>query len=604
MFCVHCGTYLEESVETCPYCLQSQLEAIKDMEYYNKEKLMELCPDINELVSFEFRGYEHTFDKRYSRIINTYRFFERLLFINKAEFVERMVRIQEFDKSYAEKLCSLAMEGFRKIALLTEALFRKECIGKDYDEICKTYKDIIQLQFRKIELEIYELDRQKMIYDDNRTSEYRSKMENNYKTRWIGGGYGVSGAIRGSLQASMMNAGTSMMTGTAKTIGYISSNVIANREDRNARSNRFNSEAFRIEVAQNYTYALSKILQWNCGVIDKDLSASIFSKDLQKRAKKELNNLNINMSSEELIQKCCSILSYNPYYEDVYVYMYEHIHDITSKEIISLASSFWGNTLGLRYAFMQNDVDLIKMCRCSLDDMEETSQKKFKDLRMLARKNWGYGDWELATTAIACCYKDNYVRNWFQAGGYRIRSTVGYRNKSDISPIRWDYAEENAAYAYTLYSVYEEVAMQNENISDTGKALLDENQNLQQQIKKGNKTAICIWAALHAKYAILKRKSASKYTEVVWKLANKGDALAMAIVGEWFDQGTSDYPENKYVADMFFRLAMLQGNPYAIAYIGYYYKCGYAGYPSDRVFANELFDLSIEVPLSRDKRAK
>lgn len=69
-------------------------------------------------------------------------------------------------------------------------------------------------------------------------------MENNYKTRWIGGGYGIAGAIRGSLEASMMNAGASILTGMASTAGYISSNVIANSVDRNRDQNGLTRNCF------------------------------------------------------------------------------------------------------------------------------------------------------------------------------------------------------------------------------------------------------------------------------------------------------------------------------------------------------------------------
>lgn len=599
MFCSHCGTYLEKELEICPYCRESQQGSIEDIEYYNKEKLKQICPDINDLVSFDFMGYKYSFDLCYSRLINTYRFFEKLLYINKEDFVENMVTIQDFDVNYADKLYILAMDSLNKTALLAEALFRREHIQQDYDKIYKSYQNIIQPLFQKVGQEIKEMDKQKAEYDRSRTNKYQEKMENNYKTRWIGGGFGIAGAIRGSLQASMMNAGTSMLTGVASTAGYISSSVIANSEERKRRLKRFNSESFRVEIAEYYTYALKKILEWNCEVIDKELSTKLFKGELQKRAKEEVTNLKKSLPQEELIQKCCGILSYNPYYEDVYVCMYKNIKGVTSKDIISLASNFFGNTFGIKYAFMQSDMNSIEKCTCSLDDMEEMSQKKFKNLQKLAKKNLGYGDFDLATTEIACDYKDKYVRNWFQAGGYKIRDTVGYRNKEEISPIRWDYAETNAAYAYSLYSVYEKVAMEYENVKDNGKILLDENQDLQQQIQHGNKTAICIWAALHARYAISKNKSASKYMEVVWKLSAQGNSLAMSLVGEWLDEGTADYPENKYIADMFFRLSMLQGNPYAISYIGCYYKCGYAGYPKDVAFANELFNLAIEVPLSR-----
>lgn len=74
MFCSHCGTYLERDLEICPYCREGQQGAIEDIESHNKEKLKQICPDINNLVTFNFMGYKYTFDSCYSRFINAYRF--------------------------------------------------------------------------------------------------------------------------------------------------------------------------------------------------------------------------------------------------------------------------------------------------------------------------------------------------------------------------------------------------------------------------------------------------------------------------------------------------------------------------------------------------
>lgn len=603
MFCIYCGTYLERDVSVCPYCRESLREALDDIEFYNKKEIKKMCPDINSVVCVEFMGHTYSFDLQYSRIINSYLFFEKILYRNKGEFVKNMATIQRFDEFYVEDLISLAMKDLGKTALLTEALLNKEGIRIKYDTICAKYKGFLEKQFEEVKDALTAVREDRVREHQEIANQYRNKMGNNYETRWVGGGFGVKGTIKGGIQASLMNAGVSAMTGVISTAGFISSIAASNIQDMRKKSRLFNSDAFRVYIAEKYAYAMQDILIWNCKNIDNELVSSLFGGALYKRAETQSRVLTQEAPKEIKLQQFCDILLMNPYYINNYLYLYQNLEEITSKDLTELVSGI-GNEINVKYLLMQADEKLIKESTSFLDDTKQTSTDKFHKLQKLSEKNQAYCDYELASAKIACMFKDRYVRNWFQSAGMEIRKTVGYYDERAVFPVRWDDAEHNAAYVYTLYNVYLKAAARENYCASSEKKLLIENSRLLEQIKCGNKAAICIWAAMYAEYSIVHKKNASKYTEIVWNLANQQNALAMSLIGEWFDQGTTDYPKNEYIAEMYFRMAMLQGNPYAIAYIGYYYMLGKAGYPRDDNFAGELLNLADEVPFSRSKRGK
>lgn len=596
MYCTNCGTYLEKFISVCPYCKEL-------IEHDNIEELKLLCPDINTIVKIEFMGQEVSFTQQYSKIINTYKFFEKVLYRNKMEFAQKMIEIQDFGTKYVDKLVSLAMDSLKKTALLAEVIFNGEHIQLEYEEICKEYKHILEDGFAEVRLLIEGLEQQKMERTMYSMEEYRKNMNSSQKTRWVGGGFGIERSILGSLQASLMNAGTNMLAGVATTAGHMISKAMMDNSDKKMRAEIFNSGVFRTGVMEIYVNAMQEILAWNCQKIDNILFKSLFGGKNQKSAEKEIRGLGKLMPQEECVQEICRILLIDPYCFDIYVYIYKYFKEITSAGVLSIASNF-GGILSVKYLLMQEDANLIQKCTNYLEDSEQVSQKKFCKLQEIVNRNVAYTDFELATTKIACDCKDSYVRNWFQAEGTKYRNVVGKFNCRDVVPICWDEAEENAVYAYMVYNAFEELAKGDKYNIMSRKTLLDKNEGLLARIKEGNKVAICIWATLYTKYAIADKKPYLKYAEVVYKLAGQSDALALSLIGEWFDKGIAGLHKNKYIAEIYFRRAMMLGNPYAIAYIGYYYQQGWAGYPEDKDFADDLFNLTIEVPLSMNRKTK
>jgi len=595
--------YLERVMSVCPYCKEFLHDALYDMEYDNIEELKLLCPDINAVVRIEFMGQRLSFTQQYSKLINTYKFFEKVLDRNKMEFNQNMIRVQDFGINYVDKLISLAMDGLRKAALLAEVLFNGNHIQMKYEEICREYKYILEAGFVEIRLLVEGLEQQKIEYDKFSMEEYKEKMANSQKTRWVGGGFGIEGAILGSLQASLMNAGTNMLAGVATTAGHMVTQAMVNSSDKKVRSEIFNSKVLRAGIMEIYANAMQEILAWNCRKIDNELFDSLFDGENQRYAEMKSHALERLTSQEERVQEICKILMINPYCLDLYISIYRSFKGITSAEILSIVSNF-GGELAVKYLLMREDTNLLQECTSYLEDSKEVSGEKFCKLQKLVNRNQVYMDFELAATKMVCDCKDSYMRNWFQAEGAKYRSTIGHFNRRDVVPVRWDEAENNVVYAYMVYSAYDELAKGDKYSIMGQNALLNKNKELLARIKEGNKMSICIWAALHTKYAVANRKPYLKYAEIVYKLAEQDNALAISLIGEWFDEGIAGFRKNKYIADIYFRRAMILGCPYAIAYIGYYYQKGWAGYPADEDFADDLFNLTIEVPLSKNRKAR
>lgn len=587
MYCIYCGTHLEKELDICPYCGEVLFDALRDIDFSNREKLKQWCPDINTIVRAKFMGYEGSFSLQYSRVINMYKFFEGILYRNKENFMRNVVKIQDFSIHYVEAITQLAKKDLQKTALLAEVLFQEEGINVTYKKICGVYCNFLNSHFREIDEIIKEIEKQKAEGDVKRTDKYQEKMKNNYKTRWVGGGFGMAGALKGSIDATLMNAGASIGTGVASTVGYLSSVVFANIAEGKIKSDLFNSPEFRMELEGMYMQAMHEILLWNCKQIDEKLSISLFQGELYDCVGAHIKNTFKNVSSEQMIKGFFDNFLLNPYYPDLYVHIYESSENITSKDILELVSNV-GNENELKYLFLISDENVIINCKSHIDDTEEDAKKKLQALQDLSKRNSVYTELEFAEFEVVCEYKNEYMRNWFQAVGRK-------------KPVRW-YKARGANTDYTIYRAYEQQVSVNNYDKNKREELLLKNDKLLGQIKAGDKLAICIWAVLNTQYSIAHKEPESKYKEIVWKLAVEGNTLAMSFIGEWIAQGKAGFSKNEYLAEMFFRMAALRGNPYAISYIGYYCKCGKAGYRKDESFAEDLFNLTMEVPLSKKRK--
>ena len=112
------------------------------------------------------------------------------------------------------------------------------------------------------------VDKCQRIDGQNQAAHQYREQRKQSRGRWIGGGYGVQGAIKGSMQAGVMNMGTGAAHSMINGIGNAISNGIANSEKR-LIMNDFKTTcelALGLEkTMQEMVYAAGKALE-DCGI--------------------------------------------------------------------------------------------------------------------------------------------------------------------------------------------------------------------------------------------------------------------------------------------------------------------------------------------------
>lgn len=132
---------------------------------------------------------------------------------------EKCSGIDEVLKGYDK----IASELMRKHAFVP--LFNHLAALKIYDVSESMYIQQV-IDFEKIDnaYEYVESELEEIIEDKNEIMQYRAARKAN-RSRFVGGGFGISGAIKGSMKAGALNAATGMVHGSINAIGNIGSAV-------------------------------------------------------------------------------------------------------------------------------------------------------------------------------------------------------------------------------------------------------------------------------------------------------------------------------------------------------------------------------------------
>lgn len=156
----------------------------------------------------------------------------RYFVMNKRSWEASEAADKEFNAWY--KKCSGiddVMKGYDKIAsaLMEKYAFNplfKQLADLDiYDVSEEMYiRQVVDLEKIDDAYEYVESDLEEIIEDRNEMMQYRAARKAN-RGRFVGGGFGISGAIKGSVKAGTLNAATGLAHGAVNTIGNIGSAV-------------------------------------------------------------------------------------------------------------------------------------------------------------------------------------------------------------------------------------------------------------------------------------------------------------------------------------------------------------------------------------------
>lgn len=180
----------------------------------------------------------------------------------------------------------------------------------------------------------------KIVYDAEQLDEYRTQRRQN-RGRWVGGGFGLEGAMKGALTAGAMNMTTGALHGLANIGGKLISSAIDNSEKRKlfrdpntllTLSNGIYDNICNIHLAIH-----DVLIDYNKG----SLWSPVYTKEAEK-AKNLLSNIDRIPDIETRKTLLLEALTLNPYNFSIFQFIIEH--DLDSEDsIVELANYFGFN---------------------------------------------------------------------------------------------------------------------------------------------------------------------------------------------------------------------------------------------------------------------
>ena len=218
-----------------------------------------------------------------------------------------------------------------------------------------------------------------IVLDKKQKEEYR-RYRKNSRGKWIGGGFGVGGAIKGNLQAAGMN----MLTGAAHTAvnfaGNLGSSMKANKEKEKIFNNPTTLKILEnglYNAILNIHYAYINFLEdeynlrFKCVYQREANEAEIIFSNIKDR------NLN-NREKIELIKK---IINLNPYFKQIYEYAISNLGDENNE--ISRIANYFG------YDMYEYKLGIIKRKRYTLKTTSEEETMITKEILLKEVRNLG-----------------------------------------------------------------------------------------------------------------------------------------------------------------------------------------------------------------------
>ena len=221
MYCYRCGKRIYGNPQKCPNC-EANLKKMEYMLFENSLKdAMLLLQDVDydKVPSFKIGDYTVTIPEKY-QLLCLLNGFVNLIQENSWNIIKNWIKSNDFDvivKSCSSKLTQLVdavvadswafldkldmeldseeMTKFRSLMLNgTDSLLGTNSICQYIYELAEPFEDMY-----------YELEKAKQNVKTPRRS------------TWVGGGFGIRGALKGAAQASMLNLGGSLLNSVANT---------------------------------------------------------------------------------------------------------------------------------------------------------------------------------------------------------------------------------------------------------------------------------------------------------------------------------------------------------------------------------------------------
>ena len=613
MYCPYCGTEMSRFLDACPYCKADTSSFLEDSKKEKTNILYACFPNINNTNALEYHigdGYIR-FDAEQMKYIRTYKLFNHITNKNCDLFSSYINEIKDPGK-IADEYFDAAASLIDNVFTIAEMYF--ESVGKDIDiaELRGSYFPTIDAII--ISPVISERDK---IISKAEEKRIRADMAHEYnyqlkKDPWVGGGFGMKGAIKGAVQAKMLNVGANafnravMGMKKASSHAAISSHLSDEMEKWIISARRIATKEFRV-VSEDILATIMNA--FSSDIHDKFKAAKskaekMFERELNETAEADYEEYDSDTEEtnifEDKLKQACKIVNLYPMESDYYEILYRCAGKKHRKEVMELLFNLTDTTTACDCATYDDDM-YIRANMPALDDDPEDIAEKLARIMSLADANPIYTRPEYSKFSVYSAFTDGIFKCWQQTNKVsRIQDILtivkGKQHKTDK---KWQLAEK---YPEIAYIIYHDLIDSLGDLSKTSKTVLAE--KCEKELKAGTNVndanANVILLAVFAEYNIANKLDSAEYQKAVEKYAEQGQPLAMDILGKWYYDGSGIYEKDADKAAFYFTYAGINYSPQALAYIGSEYKIFANFYHELKSLSDDLlkYAMSMNVPLA------
>ena len=213
--CPDCGKMVSSRVKNCPEC-GCPAEFFENSEnfdnQYNSNDQAQLKTECKEFV---FGKCKISYPENSEKFANLYGDYLKLGY-DKYNLLRAVFKDLGDADAVVRKFQNQAQKVIdEQINIILQDLY-KNGLAMTYEQFMLKYADTYPLKY-DVFMEPF-LDAYNQIL--GKQTQLRQDRENSYanRRRWVGGGFGMKGAIKGGIQASVLNAGSSMVSGLGNVV--------------------------------------------------------------------------------------------------------------------------------------------------------------------------------------------------------------------------------------------------------------------------------------------------------------------------------------------------------------------------------------------------
>lgn len=577
MFCMECGTELPDNAKFCFNCgekinVSSQLNRVNRI---SEEVSMQKEEVI--ILPFTIDGISVKLTKSVYDNIKYRVPFIKNGFCDKKTILKFFIEnVTKFDDLFSLGIPKCLDCIQLSVKLAVEKLIKYNIFEYDIDSFV-IQSGIVDEFFNDIKIVIKKFD-EISAYADGLT--YKRDIQKASRSHWEGGGFGLGGAIKGSLTAGILNAGTDLFRGIGDSITNSRDASKIQKVKRDAYNSGNYQDLIAIAVfnaSERTGHYFCKILK-NKGILFNDIPLVdnyILRTKLDNLEKKLRNNAISKKDARDIVIEW---FERNPFSAFYYDFLYR-VLKLDNLEVSNLSQYFGCDsefeTMKLAYVKKGiNKLELLQENKICMDEINELKRISGDcnvsqvDINRLGELEYKKSSYDKTEAAVAVGIKSNSYKE------AKIREFLKNKNINDI----WEIIirdEDNAYAEWILMDYYSDLVE-----SDVRKSDFDgidtKLKIVYQKVDEHNDFAIFLVNYIKRKCYVRNNNSNKiiRSDEKIEQLAENGQVSACALVGFFYYKGDKYFKKDYNKAFTFLKYAAEKNHPTAMAWLGTCYLEG------------------------------